>query len=663
MGTPFTKLGRFARTVVAGSTCLAILTPAVAATDGTPPPGFILPSSDPANTIIQLKDTLSADPENLAARMMLGDILLGDDDPQEAVRVLEPGLSIAPADSQLLVLLGRAYMQSGRHADAIMVLSQAVAQAPDNADHRTRLATAHIAAGQRDRAIEDLNAALALDPSANRAATILAGLHLENGNNGAALKVAMALTAREPANAEAHRIAGAAQLALGRTTEAAAELRRAITLAPDVFQPYFDLARLLEGADDTTGATVLYNALLDRDRNHGPALSELSRLAEARGDFDAAAIWLEKLWAADPDDLAAQLRLLDLYLRTDRPTAAIQLVEELEANHPADAAILMAKARAQLATFATAEAAAALRSAASLAARSPTLLSEIAQLQLAARDVPGARKALERALRVDSTFLAARTSLATLEAEAGNIDRALALAADIRVAHPLSSLGDVITGDVMMRAGRYREAAHAYVNGLRLQSSTALVTRLYGARRAAGQKLQGLGELEAWLTQHPNDDAVQSMLASAYMDNEQYAKAIEQHELLTTRRPDDAAALNNLAWLYQLTGDPRAMQTAEQAYNLAPDSAGTIDTLGWVLVNSGELRRGLTLLREAHARASKDAGVRYHLAVALHALDRPDEAREQLEAALASGAGFNEEAAARNLLQKLAADGTTDGPN
>lgn len=587
------------------------------------------------------------------ARKMLGDILLRNGDPEEAVRVLEPAVQVAPDDAHLLTLLGRAYMRTSRNEDATRVFGQTVARSPDNADYRTHLATAHIAAGQRDRAIEELRAALALDPGATRAAVILARVHLQGADNQAALKVAAALAERQPNSAEAHNLTAAAHLGLGHRTEAQTALRRAITADPNFFPPYFNLARLLERDGDTAGATGLYNAILERERGQAQAMTELSRLAEAGGDYAAAALWLEKLRAIDPSNLAAQLRLLDLYLRADRPTAAIYLAQELEAKHPANAEVLMAKARAQLATFETSDAAATLRSAASVAARSPKQLSEIAQLQLAARDIPGARNALERALRVDSRFLAAQASLATLEEQAGNLDRALALTTKIRSAHPLSSLADVITGDVMMRTARYEEAAHAYLNGLRLQPSSALVTRLYGSRRAAGHKLHGLAELEAWLTQHPDDEAVQKALASAYTDNEQYAKAIEQHELLAARRPEDAAVLNNLAWLYQLTGDPRAIELAERAYALAPNSAGTIDTLGWVLVSQGQLARGLTLLREAHVRASSDAGVRYHLAVALNQLGRPDEAREQLEAALASDGAFVEQAAAEALLRSL----------
>ena len=125
------------------------------------------------------------------------------------------------------------------------------------------------------------------------------------------------------------------------------------------------------------------------------------------------------------------------------------------------------------------------------------------------------------------------------------------------------------------------------------------------------------------------------------------------HEKLLEERPNDVGILNNLAWTYHRLGDPRAVSIAERAYSLAPNVAATIDTLGWILVQQGNPERGLPLLREAHARASRESAVRYHLAVALNQLGRVDEARTELEAALEGGGNFDGEAEARALLRRL----------
>ena len=78
-----------------------------------------------------------------------------------------------------------------------------------------------------------------------------------------------------------------------------------------------------------------------------------------------------------------------------------------------------------------------------------------------------------------------------------------------------------------------------------------------------------------------------------------------------------------------------------------------LDTLGWLLVSTGDVERGLNLLRQAFTRAADNAEVRYHLAVALNLSGRHDEARQELEKALEGGEAFDGVADAKNLLQAL----------
>jgi Flp pilus assembly protein TadD len=117
--------------------------------------------------------------------------------------------------------------------------------------------------------------------------------------------------------------------------------------------------------------------------------------------------------------------------------------------------------------------------------------------------------------------------------------------------------------------------------------------------------------------------------------------------------------LNNLAWLYHRTGDERALAYAERAYRAAPESVNVLDTLGWILAQEGDLKRGLTLLREAKVRSSKDPGIRYHLAFALDALDRRDEAREELAEAFRLAEDFDEADQARILSKQISAAPTS----
>jgi len=45
--------------------------------------------------------------------------------------------------------------------------------------------------------------------------------------------------------------------------------------------------------------------------------------------------------------------------------------------------------------------------------------------------------------------------------------------------------------------------------------------------------------------------------------------------------------------------DNRALDTAERAYASNPNDAPVCDTLGWILVESGQVDRGLKLIEQA----------------------------------------------------------------
>ena len=112
-------------------------------------------------------------------------------------------------------------------------------------------------------------------------------------------------------------------------------------------------------------------------------------------------------------------------------------------------------------------------------------------------------------------------------------------------------------------------------------------------------------------------------------------------------------ALNNLAWLYFEEGDSRAVGLAERAYNRAPERAEIIDTYGWLLIKSGRLEKGLSLLEKAAKRSPENGDIRYHLAAGLAEVGEQSRARRELTALLDSGKEFSEKAAARTLLNNL----------
>jgi Flp pilus assembly protein TadD len=95
--------------------------------------------------------------------------------------------------------------------------------------------------------------------------------------------------------------------------------------------------------------------------------------------------------------------------------------------------------------------------------------------------------------------------------------------------------------------------------------------------------------------------------------------------------PENATALNNLAWMLTEEGDAKGLEYAEQAHRLAPFSPGVLDTLGVAVLKSGDAKRGVTLLRMASTLGPAQPDIRLHLAKALIASGDKVAARKELD--------------------------------
>jgi len=102
----------------------------------------------------------------------------------------------------------------------------------------------------------------------------------------------------------------------------------------------------------------------------------------------------------------------------------------------------------------------------------------------------------------------------------------------------------------------------------------------------------------------------------------------------------------------QQVGNPEAVKYAERAHELAPGRPEVTDTLGWLLVQKGEVGRGLVLLQEAAVKAPHIPDIRYHMVVALDRAGRRDEARKELDRLLKTGKAFPELDKARALREQ-----------
>jgi tetratricopeptide (TPR) repeat protein len=212
---------------------------------------------------------------------------------------------------------------------------------------------------------------------------------------------------------------------------------------------------------------------------------------------------------------------------------------------------------------------------------------------------------------------------------------------------------DVLVGNLAMATDRARDAEEIFATGLaKRPDSPVLVMKLAQAQAATSQDT-AVGTLSAWLDKHPDAAAIRLILGNRLLAMKRYDEAAGAYQTVLKSQPDNAVAGNNLAWLYQKTGDRRALGVAEAVHSSNPNDVMASDTLAWILVEGGQSERGLALLETITTSPAASLETRYHLVVALKRVGRVEDARRQLESLLGAERSFESIEDAKRLMQQF----------
>ena len=592
-------------------------------------------------------------PGHLAATKLLAATLMRKNQPQNAIEVLEPALNAGAGDVQFLSLLGSAYMQVGNYALGTEYFQQAADVAPGTSTVRTQLALGHLATGDPARAINDLESIIELDPGANQAGILLTLTHLRTKDFDSALASAEKLRAAFPENPLFLNLMGAATLGLKDYDGARKLFETALELDPNYFPADMNLGQIDRFQGEPAAARARFESILSRDAENLSALNALAQLALSEDNTDEAVNWLEKARNAHAPAVPTRIRLVNLFIRLRKADRALAVARELDGIAHNNPKAVDALGRAQMASGQVDGAVGTFRRLASLAPNSPEVHHRLAAAHVATNNFDEAEQALERAIELNPDYLLALAAMADLKFRQRRFDEALELTNRLRDKRPESAVPYTLTARIKMLTGDLAGAVANLETARSMAKNESIVRMLYSAYVKSGDTEAGLAVLENWVAENPDDNSMRLSLASAYLDNGRYDESIIEHEKLLYAGGDGPIILNNLGWLYHQKGDPRSLDLAARAYHAAPKAPEIVDTYGWILVQNGQIEKGLEMLREASAQAPQISEIHYHLAVALAKNGENEEARRELRDLLDSGAEFPGSSEARDLLREL----------
>jgi tetratricopeptide (TPR) repeat protein len=168
-----------------------------------------------------------------------------------------------------------------------------------------------------------------------------------------------------------------------------------------------------------------------------------------------------------------------------------------------------------------------------------------------------------------------------------------------------------------------------------------------------GKSEDGRNRLRALNAAGETDPTIRMWLGNLEDKKGNSSAAIDQFRKVVDAEPDNAQALNNLAYLLAENSAQReeALKYAQRAVELAPEDPAYGDTLGWILYQKGLYGNAVKYLERAGASRSNVVW-KYHLAMAYAKAGQVAQSKTTLQAALKLNPNLPEAKIAQELVLK-----------
>ncbi len=532
----------------------------------------------------------------------------------EAEEVLETAIEAIKDEIDLIYLLARFHRSRGNQTKANELMEEATRADPT--DPLPFLVLSAYRGSQRDLdgALAAVDEALAIEPGQLRARLRKAELLVEIGfRDQEEVKLAQgrsiveAALAREPSNPEALFVRAKIELAEEQPDAAIATMRSAIDARPSWAQAYFVLgsALMLQGHHRDARAALARAVELDAGLLEARRL--LAQVHSALGE-DEYAVEQGRIFLRErPDHTGTHILVAQSLARLGRRDEALQEIQSIPAEKR-DAETLYALGRLQV---------------------GQGDLSEARELILRANELRPNHPDILR------TLLGVERRMGRTAESITRIDAAVRIEPDDPYLLILQGAVKMLIGDEGGAERTFRAATEIAPDNLAAYEQLAYFYRVTGRLDDTIRTYEKAVEVD------PESARLQHFLGVLYEYDGQTDRAIEHYGRAVERDRSMVGSLNNLAYLLADSGTDldRALDLAQQAKALLPDSAHTADTLGWVLFKRGTPSAAIGYLREAEEGMDPSDDslgiIRHHLAQAYEADGDSEKAIASLARAMA----------------------------
>lgn len=573
---------------------------------------------------------------------------------------LDKAMSALPVDVErndrdpgMMALAGQVYMLHGDVDRAQRYFARASSLDPKDPAKRTSLAVSRLASGQGDAALGELQSIAASDDGVVADMALINAL-LQERKVDQALKAIDALEKKRPADVMPVFLRGRALLLKRDAVGARKAMERVLEIDPNYF-PAVGVLAVLDNADKRPDdARARLEAAIKRQPGNVQAHLALVELRQANGaDKTELATLLRKVVEAAPSSPLPRLLLAEHHLRHSEPKDALVVAQQAVSALPDNVQLLDVLGRAQSANGEHNQAQASFNRMAALQPQSSLPFLRMASANLIAGDRDAASQNLRKALEIEPKSLEAQQGQVSLAMAAQKPGDALAISRAVQKQRPKEQVGYMLEGEIHAAGKAWDKAADAFRAGLKQVASPELAVRLHDVLLSAAKKPEADRWAAEWSRTQPKDAAFPFYLGNRALTLNELPESLRQFERVVAIQPDNAAALNNLAWLKGQLGRDGALADAERANALAPNQPAFMDTWAMLLSAANQHERALEMQKKVVQLQPQVLEFKLNLAKIQIKAGNKDAARALLDELSAAGDRFSAQAEVDRLKKTL----------
>jgi tetratricopeptide (TPR) repeat protein len=572
------------------------------------------------------KSMIDKDKKNLNGYYELYRVYLGQRKIPEAEAILKNAIRNNPQDTQLRLALARFYYGTNKPTELVALLNQMKADIKQFPNAYFQSGDFYLRVNNLDESIKQYEEGIRKDPS--RKNTYLKReieAYVRSGKTALAYEKNELILKNDPKDPESRGLRATFMLDRGDINTAMSELQSVVTAKPNNWVARFNLGRAHFARGEYEQARQEFDAAIQLRPDYLPARLAQIQVSLIRGDTDAALHQADETSRIAPNSVEAKVMKAAALVRLQRFDEARALLTAILDKMPKQVDTLL----------------------------------ELGVLDLNQKKVKDAEDLFHRAYEANPNNLRGLLGESRAYLLDGQPDKSVQLIVAEAQKKPANLDLQREVGNAQMAAGQYEQAIATWqsllakVSEPRLQSD--IWTRIGQSYLRKGDIQQSINSLEKARQGQPTNTALTTNLGQLYEQVNKNDVARKYYEMSIKVDPNNALALNNLAYMIsQTNGDlDQALTYATRAKQRLPDHAEINDTLGVIYIKKNLTDNAIDTFRTLVVKAPQNPTYHYHYAEALMQKGDRENAKKECQTALADKPKKQEETEIRQLMAKL----------